>query len=272
MAWTAATRIEYGRRAVRYASDVTNREWVLIMPLLPGPARLGRPRSVDLREIVNAIFYLLQTGCQWRMIPVDFPPRGTVYGYFRRWLRDGTWARIHEVLCRRCRDLEGREESPSAAIIDSQSSKTGPDARDCVGFDAGKKVKGRKRHMVTDTLGLMLRVKVHSAGVQDRDGAAALFERITQRFPSIERFFADAGCQGSRVADAAPRPVQIVKRTGPGFIVQAKRWIIERTFAWITINRRLAKDLERFADTVQTLIQIAMIKLMSRRIARYRYF
>ncbi len=272
MAWTATTRVEYGRGAVRYASDVTSREWALVVPLLPGPARRGRPRSIDLREIVNAIFYLLQTGCQWRMIPMDFPPRSTVYGYFRRWMRDGTWGRIHDALYRGCRDLEGRDESPSVAIIDSQSTKTGPDARDSVGFDAGKKIKGRKRHLITDTLGLMLRVQVHSAGIQDRDGAVRLFERITQRFPFIERFFADAGYQGPRVAEAAPRPVKIVKRTEPGFVVQTKRWIIERTFAWITINRRLAKDFERFATTVQTLIQIAMIKLMARRIARYRQF
>lgn len=272
MAWTATTRIEYDRRSARYASDTTDREWALVAALFPLPARRGRPRKIDLREVVNAIYYLLQTGCQWRMIPVDFPPRSTVHGYFRRWMRDGTWARIHDVLYRRCRDLEGRDESPSVAIIDSQSTKTGPDARESVGFDAGKKVKGRKRHLMTDTLGLMMRVQVHSAGVQDRDGAVALFERISQRFPFIERFFADAGYQGPRVADAAPRPVQIVKRTEPGFVVQAKRWIIERTFAWITINRRLAKDFERFAATVQTLFQIAMIKLMARRIARYHQF
>jgi transposase len=136
----------------------------------------------------------------------------------------------------------------------------------------GKRVKGRKRHLVTDMLGLMLRVEVHSAGVQDRDGAALVLDSITRRFPFIERFFADAGYHGPRVAEAAPRPVQIIKRTDPGFVVQPKRWVIERTFAWACINRRLAKDFERFANTGQALFQIAMIKLMSRRIARYRDF
>jgi len=272
MAWTAATRVEYARRSVRYASDVTDREWALIEPFMPPRSRRGRRRKTDLREVVNAIFYFLQTGCQWRMLPMEFPPRSTVYGYFRRWMRDGRWARLHDALYCACRDLEGREGSPSAAIIDSQSVKTGPNAKDCVGFDAGKKVKGRKRHILTDTVGLLMRAEVHSAGLQDRDGAALVFDRIAQRFPFIERFFADAGYQGPRVADAAPRPVQIVKRSEPGFVVQAKRWIVERTLAWITINRRLAKDFEAFAATVQALIQIAMIKLMTRRIARYLQF
>ena len=272
MAWTAATRGDYVRDGSAYASDVTDREWALIEPQLPAPRPGGRPRSTCLRRVVNAIFYLLQTGCQWRMLPRDFPPRSTVYRYFRDWMESGVWSRLHDVLYRRWRDLEGREESPSAAIIDSQSAKTGGCAREMVGFDAGKKVKGRKRHLMTDMLGLMMRVEVHSAGVQDRDGAALLFDRIANRFPFVERFFADAGYQGPRVANAASRPVEIVRRSDPGFVVQAKRWIVERTFAWITINRRLAKDFERFVSTVQTLIQIAMIKLMSRRIARYHHF
>lgn len=272
MAWTAATRRDYARLGGAYSSDMTDGEWALIAPMLPAPKPGGRPRTTCVRRVVDAVFYLLQTGCQWRMLPRDFPPRSTVYGYFRAWRDDGTWARIHDALYRRCRDLEGREESPSVAIIDSQSVKTGPDAREAVGFDAGKRIKGRKRHLLCDTLGLMMRIEVHSAGVQDRDGAALVFDRIAARFPFVERFFADAGYQGPRVADAAPRPVEIIRRSDPGFVLQAKRWIVERTFAWITINRRLAKDFERFAATVQTMIQISMIKLMSRRIARYRTF
>jgi transposase len=272
MAWTAATRRDYVRASGAYASDVTDREWDLIARHLPAARHGGRPRSTCLRRVVNAVFYLLQTGCQWRMLPRDFPPRSTVYGYFRSWIAGGVWAHLHDALYRRCRDLEGRDESPSAAIIDSQSVKTGPEARDAVGFDAGKRVKGRKRHVVTDMLGLMLRIEVHSAGIQDRDGAALVLERITQRFPFIERFFADAGYQGPRVANAAPRPVEIIKRTDSGFVVQPKRWVVERTFAWACINRRLSKDVERFAATAKTLFQIAMIKLMSRRIARYKDF
>ncbi len=272
MAWTAATRGDYVRPSEGYASDMTEREWALIAGLLPPARPGGRPRATCLRRVVNAVFYLLQSGCQWRMLPRDFPPRSTVYGYFRRWRADGTWARIHDALYRSCRDLEGRAESPSAAIIDSQTMKTGPDARDTVGFDAGKRIKGRKRHLVTDMLGLMLRVEVHSAGIQDRDGAAMALARITRRFPFIERFFADAGYQGPRVAAAAPRPIEIIRRTDRGFVVQPKRWVIERTFAWVSANRRLARDFEAFAGTVQTLFTIAMIKLMSRRIARYRDF
>ena len=272
MTWTAATRGEYVRSSGMYASDVTDREWTLIAPHLPAVRPGCRPRSVCWRRVVNAVFYLLQTGCQWRMLPRDFPARSTVYGYFRAWIAGGVWAKLHDVLYRRTRDLEGREESPTAAIIDSQSVKTGAEAREMVGFDAGKRVKGRKRHLDIDMLGLMLRVEVHSAGVQDRDGAPLVLEHIMRRFPFIERFFVDAGYQGSRVAEAAPRPVEIIKRTALGFVVQPKRWVIERTFAWACINRRLAKDFERFATTGQALFQIAMIKLMSRRIARYRSF
>lgn len=157
------------------------------------------------------------------MLPRDFPPRSTVYGYFWRWRDDGTWSRVHGALYRRCRDLQGREESPTAAIIDSQSVKTGAEARDMVGFDAGKRVKGRKRHIVTDTLGLLLRVEVHSAGVQDRDGAALVFDRLTERFPFLKGIFADAGCQGPRVAAVAPRPVEIIRRSDRGFVVQPMR-------------------------------------------------
>ena len=272
MAWTAATRRDHVRVSGAYASDVTDREWDLIAPHLPAARRGGRPRPTCLRRVVNAVFYLLQTGCRWRMLPRDFPPRSTVHGYFRSWIAAGVRAHVHDVLYRRSRELEGREESPSAAIIDSQSVKTGAEAREMVGFDAAKRVKGRKRHLVTDMLGLMLRIEVHSAGVQDRDGAALVLERITGRFPFIERFFADAGYQGARVATAAPRPVEIIKRTDAGFVVQPKRWVIESTFAWACINRRLTRDVERFAATAKALFQIAMIKLMSRRIARYRDF
>jgi transposase len=281
MAWTAATRGDYVRPSGTYASDVTDREWALIAPLLPAARRGGRRRSTCLRQVVNAIFYLLQAGCQWRMLPRDFPPRGTVYGYFRAWIASEVWAHVYDVLYRRTRELEGRDESPTAAIIDSQSMKTGAEAREMVGYDAGKRIKGRKRHLVTDTLGLMLRIEVHAASVQDRDGAAlaivlgpmaddgSLLDRITRRFPFLERFFADAGYQRPRVAAAAPRPVEIIKRADAGFVVQPKRWVIERTFAWACINQRLARDVERAADTVRALFQIAMIKLMTRRIARY---
>jgi transposase len=184
----------------------------------------------------------------------------------------GVWAHVHDVRYRRTRDLEGRDESPTAAIIDSQSVRTGPEAREMVGCDAGKRVKGRKRRHVADTLGLTLRIEVHAASAQDRDGAALVLDQITRRFPFLERIFADAGYQGPRVAAVAPRPVEIIKPADAGFVVQPKRWVIERTFAWACIDRRLARDVERAAETVKALFQIAMTKLMTRRIARYRDF
>ena len=213
------------------------------------------------------------TGCPWRYLPKDFPPKSTVYWYFRRFCEDGTWARIHDALYVDCRDLEGREEQPSAAIIDSQSVKTGPNACGSVGYDAGKKVKGRKRHIVTDTLGLLLKGVVHSAGIQDRDGATLVLDKLTSRFPFIEVIIGDGGYAGDKLRKAAPRPVQIVKRSdqAKGFEVLPMRWIVERTLAWLTINRRLARDFERYAQTAAAYIQIAMIKLMSRRLARYLY-
>ena len=255
-----------------YPTDLTTKEWTQLMSFFPPAPRRGRPRKWTSWQILNAILYITRTGGQWRMLPRDFPPRSTVYGYFRAWIAAGVWAHVHDVLYRRTRELEGREESPTAAIIDSQSVKTSAEAREMVGYDAGKRIKGRKRHLVTDTLGLMLRIEVHSASVQDRDGAALVLDRITRRFPFLERIFADGGYQGPRVAAAAPRPVEIIKRTDAGFVVQPKRWVIERTFAWACINRRLARDVERAAETVKALFQIAMIKLMARRIARYRDF
>lgn len=170
--------------------------------------------------------------------------------------------------------MEGREGQPSAAIIDSQSVKTGPNAYETVGYDAGKKIKGRKRHILTDTLGLLLKADVHSAGVQDRDGAERLFDKLTARFPFLEVIIGDGGYSGPKARKAAPRPLEIVRRCdqAKGFQVLPKRWIVERTLAWITINRRLARDFERFANTAVAYIQIAMIKLMSRRLARHPYF
>lgn len=246
-------------------------EFALIEDLLPAPKRLGRRRSTCLRAVIDGIFYVLQNGCSWANLPKDFPPTSTVFWYFRRFSEDGTLSRIHNALYERCRDLEGKEPQPTIAIIDSQSVKTGFEARDCKGFDAGKKIKGRKRHLATDSIGLMLKVEVHSAGIQDRDGVALVFDRLTSRFPFIEKFFADAGYQGPRVANSAPRPVEIIKRSDTGFVVLPKRWVVERTFAWITLNRRLSRDVERFANTAKVLFQIAMIKLMTRRLGRYQH-
>ncbi len=272
MVWTPFTRKNHSRAGPRHPSDLTDREWALIEAQIPPAKPGGRPRTTNMRNLIDAIFYYLQSGRQWAMLPKDFAPQSTVHGYVKRFTSDGTRSRIHDCLYIKTRELEGREESPSYAIIDSQSAKTGPDAREMVGFDAGKKVKGRKRHILVDTLGLILKCKVHSASVQDRDGAALVFDRLTARFPFIEEICGDGGYQGPRVRASSPRPVETIKRNQAGFEVLPKRWIVERTFAWLGINRRLAKDFERFAATTETLIDIAMIKLMTRRLARHPTF
>ena len=271
MVWTPFTRANHDRSALRYASDLTEREWRLIAPFMPLQPARGRKRSTDLRCVVDAIFYLLQSGCQWSLLPKDFPPKSTVHHYFKRFRLDGTWASIHDGLYCQTRDLEGREESPTFAIIDSQSVKTGPEARGDTGYDAGKKIKGRKRHILVDTLGLLLKADVHSAGIQDRDGAERVFDRLIARFPFIEKICGDGGYQGLVVERASPKPMEIIKRNQKGFYVLPKRWVVERTFAWLGINRRMAKDFERFAQTSLAFIQTAMIKLMARRLARFYY-
>lgn len=270
MAWTPFTRLEHDRSWQRYTSDMTDREFALISAYLPDQPRLGRKRRTDLHSVVDAVFYVLQNGCPWANLPKDFPPKSTVYWYFRRFLEDGTWARIHDALYGECRELEGREAQPGAAIIDSQSVKTGANACGSVGYDAGKKIKGRKRHIMTDTVGLLLKCDVHSAGIQDRDGAARLFDKLTARFPFLEVIIGDGGYAGEKVANASPRPIEIVRRsdTAKGFQVLPKRWIVERTLAWISANRRMARDFERHTETAKAYIQIAMIKLMTRRLAR----
>ena len=271
MVWTPDTRKDYARRTSGYASDTTDEEWKKLEPLMPQPNKRGRPRKTKFRDVINAIFYLLQSGCQWDMLPKDFPPWQTVYGYFRSWIRTGFWERIHDALYCAVRDLEGREESPTLAIIDAQFAKTGPDARGDVGYDAGKNVKGRKRHIVVDILGMILKADVHSAGIQDRDGAGQALDKITARFPFIEKVLGDGGYAGPIAQSNSPRPLEIVKRCDKhkGFTVLPKRWIVERTFAWLGINRRLAKDFEKYAKTALAFIYTAMIKLMSRRLARY---
>jgi transposase len=275
--WTDENRKDYERKGLRYPSDMTDAEWALIAPLIPPEKRHGRRREVVMREVVNAIFYVLSTGCQWRFLPKDLPPRSTVHDYFKLWEWDGTLERLHFTLFVQVRELAGKEASPTAAIIDSQSVKSaerGGAEIDPIGYDAGKKVKGIKRHIVVDTLGMMLMGQIQSASVQDRDGALPVLAEARRLFPFIRKIFADGGYQGEATATAVARighwELEIVKRsdTTKGFIVLPKRWIVERTFGWLGRCRRLSKHFENLTRSALAFLRLAMIRLMMRRIAR----
>ena len=198
MPWTETTRRQYRRDDLRYASDTTDAEWALIATHLPPPRRLGRPRTTELRSVVDALLYILATGCQWRLLPRDFPPYSTVQRFFYRWREDGIWQRVNHDLMMQAREAEGREASPSAGVIDSQSVKT-TEAGGPRGFDAGKKIKGRKRHILTDTTGLMVAAQVHEASLQDRDGAVPLLASVRSGLPWL-------GCATSLPMAPTPAP------------------------------------------------------------------
>lgn len=256
-----------------YPSDLSDKQWNWISGRFPVPEKMGRPKKYSTRQVVNAILYITRTGCQWRQLPRDFPPWRTVYYYFSTWTDSGLLKDIHDAVRRGVRISAQKDPLPTAAIIDSQSVKC-TDTTGNIGYDAGKKIKGTKRHIAVDTMGLLLAVFVHSASIQDRDAANDLFDKMEQGDgKNIELVWADGAYGGQLVLDTEANrdyELEIVRRSDKsgGFKVIAKRWVVERTISWLDRNRRLSKNYERLASRAEAFVYLGMTKLMLNRLHR----
>src|SRR3981189_2829876 len=271
--WTHENRAKYNRDHLRYPSDLTDDEWARVEPFIPPAKPGGGKRRQDMRAVMNGVMYILSTGCQWRYLPKDFPPYSTVHHYFIWWQCDRVLDRIHHALYVACREKAEREASPTAAIIDSQSVKSAEKGGLASIRMAMMQIKGKKRHILVDTLGLLLHAIVHCAGIQDRDGGILLLATMKGLFPFLEKLFADSAYQGpifaNGLAKILPRlETEIVKRSAhaKGFVQLPKRWIVERTIAWLNRCRRLAKDWENLNRNALAFLKLASIRLMLRKL------